>query len=140
MSEAVNVHEAKTHFSRLLERVNRGEEIVIAKAGKPVAHLVPYGEKPAKRVPGTAKGQVFIILGRLIVPDDPESYLIEQIQRNAFQPLPIQLRHSLHRLALPPLYKDPFDRMLIAQALFEHLPILTSDKQIVRYPVEVIWS
>jgi prevent-host-death family protein len=60
MSEAVNVHEAKTHFSRLLERVNHGEEIVIAKAGKPVARLVPYGEKPVKRIPGTAKGQVII--------------------------------------------------------------------------------
>jgi prevent-host-death family protein len=60
MSEAVNVHEAKTHFSRLLERVNRGEEIVIAKAGKPVALLVPYGEKPVKRIPGTAKGKIRI--------------------------------------------------------------------------------
>ena len=60
MSEAVNVHEAKTHFSRLLERVNRGEEIVIAKAGKPVALLVPYGEKRAKRLPGTAKGRIRI--------------------------------------------------------------------------------
>jgi prevent-host-death family protein len=60
MSEAVNVHEAKTHFSRLLERVNRGEEIVIAKSGKPVARLVPFGEKPAKRIPGTAKGQIII--------------------------------------------------------------------------------
>ena len=60
MPEAVNVHEAKTHFSRLLERVNRGEEIVIAKAGRPVARLVPYGEKPVKRIPGTAKGQVII--------------------------------------------------------------------------------
>ena len=60
MPEAVNVHEAKTHFSRLLERVNRGEEIIIAKAGKPVALLVPYGEKPAKRLPGTAKGQVIL--------------------------------------------------------------------------------
>jgi PIN domain nuclease of toxin-antitoxin system len=79
-------------------------------------------------------------LGRLILPDHPESYLMEQIQRNAFQPLPIQMRHSLHLLALPPFHKDPFDRMLIAQAQFEHLPILTSDKQIARYPVEVIWS
>jgi prevent-host-death family protein len=60
MPEAVNVHEAKTHFSRLLERVDRGEEIVIAKAGKPVARLVPYGEKPAKRIPGTAKGKIRI--------------------------------------------------------------------------------
>lgn len=60
MPEAVNVHEAKTHFSRLLERVNHGEEIVIAKAGKPVARLVPYMEKSAERIPGTAKGQVII--------------------------------------------------------------------------------
>ena len=79
-------------------------------------------------------------LGRLILPGDPESYLMEQIQRNAFQPLPIQMRHSLHLQTLPPLHKDPFDRMLIAQAHFEHFPILTSDKQIARYPVEVIWS
>jgi prevent-host-death family protein len=55
MSEAVNIHEAKTHFSRLLERVDHGEEIVIAKAGKPVARLVPYMEKSAERIPGTAK-------------------------------------------------------------------------------------
>ena len=79
-------------------------------------------------------------LGRLILPGDPESYLMEQIQRNAFQPLPIQMRHSLHLLALPSFHKDPFDRMLIAQAKLEHLPILTSDDQISRYPVEVIWA
>jgi PIN domain nuclease of toxin-antitoxin system len=79
-------------------------------------------------------------LGRLLLPDNPESYLMEQIQSNAFQPLPIQLRHSLRLLALPSLHKDPFDRMLIAQALFEDLPILSSDTQIARYPVEVIWS
>jgi prevent-host-death family protein len=58
MSEAINVHEAKTHFSKLLERVNHGEEIVIAKAGMPVARLIPYGEKLAKRIPGSAKGQI----------------------------------------------------------------------------------
>ena len=79
-------------------------------------------------------------LGRLILPDDPETYLMDQIQRNAFQTLPIRIDHSLHLLALPSLHKDPFDRMLIAQAQFEHLSILTSDKQIARYPVEVIWS
>lgn len=60
MPEAINIHEAKTHFSRLLERVNRGEEIVIAKAGKPVARLVPYDVKKSRRIPGTAKGQIEI--------------------------------------------------------------------------------
>jgi len=38
-----NIHEAKTHFSRLIDRVAAGEEIIIAKAGKPVARLAPYG-------------------------------------------------------------------------------------------------
>lgn len=48
----VNVHEAKTHFSRLLERAHAGEEIVLAKAGKPYAKLVPYGDSSSSRKPG----------------------------------------------------------------------------------------
>ena len=56
-----NIHEAKTHFSKLIERVGEGEEITIAKAGRPVAKLVPYTEsaKP-KRKPGLWKGKVKI--------------------------------------------------------------------------------
>jgi prevent-host-death family protein len=50
----VNIHEAKTHLSRLLEAAAAGEEIIIAKAGKPIAKLVPI-EKP-KRKPGALKG------------------------------------------------------------------------------------
>ncbi len=57
---AVNVHEAKTRFSKLLKRVQLGEEIVIAKAGKPVARLVPFAEEASARKPGTAKGLVTI--------------------------------------------------------------------------------
>lgn len=49
MSETVNIHEAKTHLSRLLERVRRGATIIIAKAGRPVAQLVPLGEGPVAR-------------------------------------------------------------------------------------------
>lgn len=52
----VNIHKAKTHLSRLLEAVAAGEEVIIAKAGKPVAKLVPI-EKP-KRVPGRLKGLI----------------------------------------------------------------------------------
>lgn len=54
--EAVNVYEAKTQLSRLLERVEAGEEIVIARAGKPVARLVPVEERAA-REPGRWEGQ-----------------------------------------------------------------------------------
>jgi prevent-host-death family protein len=55
----VNVHEAKTHLSRLLERVEQGEEILIARAGKPVAKLVPI-EAPGKRPIGLYKGQIWM--------------------------------------------------------------------------------
>ena len=58
-----NIHEAKTHFSQLVERVVAGEEIIIGKAGKPVARLVPYQEPPPKRQPGSLKGKVQILPG-----------------------------------------------------------------------------
>jgi prevent-host-death family protein len=60
MADTVNVHDAKTHLSRLLERAESGEEIVIARAGKPVARLVPYGPERPKRVFGRLRGQVVI--------------------------------------------------------------------------------
>jgi prevent-host-death family protein len=53
-----NVHEAKTHFSRLLERVAQGEEVIIAKSGRPVAKLVRVAAEP--RRPGRLKGRIRI--------------------------------------------------------------------------------
>jgi PIN domain nuclease of toxin-antitoxin system len=79
-------------------------------------------------------------LGRLTLPEDPENFLLDQIRRNAFQTLPLRIRHSLRLLGLPHHHKDPFDRMLVAQAQFEKLPLVTSDNKIARYPVEVIWG
>lgn len=56
-----NIHEAKTHFSKLLQRVMSGEEVVIAKAGKPIARLVPVNANDTSpRVPGIDKGKVVI--------------------------------------------------------------------------------
>ena len=52
--DQVNIHAAKTQFSKLIARVQNGEEIVIAKAGRPVARLVP-ASRPARRVPGTSR-------------------------------------------------------------------------------------
>jgi prevent-host-death family protein len=56
----VGIHEAKTHLSRLLNRVAAGEEIIISKAGRPVARLIPYRRKARKRVPGMDRGKVWI--------------------------------------------------------------------------------
>jgi prevent-host-death family protein len=56
----VNMHEAKTHLSRLIQRVEAGEEIVIGRSGKPVAKLVPYQEERVQRRPGALKGKIWI--------------------------------------------------------------------------------
>ncbi len=58
--QTVNMHEAKTHLSRLLEQALGGEEIVIARAGTPVARLVPYSQPVVKREPGLLRGQIHI--------------------------------------------------------------------------------
>ncbi|HWD37442.1 MAG TPA: type II toxin-antitoxin system prevent-host-death family antitoxin [Fimbriimonas sp.] len=67
----VNVHEAKTHLSKLLEEVEAGEEVVIARGGKPVARLVGIEEKPP-RIIGLLKG-------KLVVPDDFDDPLPDDI-------------------------------------------------------------
>ncbi|WP_394826279.1 type II toxin-antitoxin system Phd/YefM family antitoxin [Pendulispora albinea] len=67
----VNVHEAKTHLSRLLQRVSAGEEIVIARGGRPIAKIVPYRETP-QRIFGIDEG-VFD------VPDDFDAPLPQDV-------------------------------------------------------------
>jgi prevent-host-death family protein len=57
MTSIVNIHDAKTHLSRLLKRAHDGEEIIVAKAGKPYAKLVPL-EESKDRQPGLSKGRV----------------------------------------------------------------------------------
>ncbi len=58
MAEPINIHEAKTHFSRLVDRVEAGEEIVIARDGHPVARLVPLRGRTQSREPGLWRGLV----------------------------------------------------------------------------------
>lgn len=70
--EAVNVHEAKTHLSRLLERAMEGEEVVIMRAGRQLVRLTPVQEAPTRRKLGTAKGD-------FVVPDDFDAPLPEEI-------------------------------------------------------------
>lgn len=60
MARTVNLYEAKTQLSALVERAARGEEVVIAKAGQPRARLVPLGRPAAPRRPGAWKGRLVI--------------------------------------------------------------------------------
>jgi len=68
----INIHAAKTHLSRLVEDAAAGEEIIIAKSGKPVARLCPLAHAPKKRVLGRLRG-------KLIVPDDFDAPLPDEI-------------------------------------------------------------
>lgn len=78
-------------------------------------------------------------VGKLELPDAPETFVTEQLSRNDFKVLPIHLKHALQAYDLPDHHHDPFDRLLVAQALLETTPILTADPEIYRYPVETIW-
>ena len=64
----------------------------------------------------------------------------EQVQKNAIQILPIQTAHVLGIAALPDVHKDPFDRLLIAQANVEKMVFLSGDGVFDQYPVQIIWS
>ncbi len=79
-------------------------------------------------------------LGReLTLPEPPERYLPPRIHVLGLRGLAIQFDHAFRVAHLPPIHRDPFDRLLIAQAQVEGLPIITSDPNIARYDVEVIW-
>jgi PIN domain nuclease of toxin-antitoxin system len=78
-------------------------------------------------------------LGRITLPRNMESFISRQIELNAFTVLPIQLSHALRVAKLPPHHEDPFDRLLVAQSQVEKLMLVTADKTIRRYSVEVVW-
>lgn len=74
MPLTVNVHEAKTQFSRLLEQAHAGQEIILAKAGKPYARLVPLAPAPAVRRPGRLEGRVDDAFFDALPPDEVASW------------------------------------------------------------------
>ena len=78
-------------------------------------------------------------LGRITLPVPIDRFLSAQLQRNSIGTLPIEMSHALHVHALPLLHRDPFDRLLVAQAQLEKLLILTSDRQVAQYDVETLW-
>ncbi len=78
-------------------------------------------------------------LGRLPLPDAPERFIPMQRDRHAVASLPLKEEAVGHLLKLPPLHRDPFDRVLICQAIEHELVLLTPDPLILQYPVRTIW-
>ena len=106
-----NIAEAKARFSELVQAALTGEEVVIAKDNKPLLKLVLLQAPLARRVPGSAKG---------------------------FELLPIEFRHTMAVSSLPFRHRDPFDRLLAAQALEEKLAIVSHDQQFSAYGLKRI--
>ena len=75
-TETVNIHQAKTHLSRLVDEVQAGKVIIIAKAGKPMAKLTPLHEGKRPRKPGYLKGKIWIA-------------------KDFDAPLPVELQHAI---------------------------------------------
>ncbi len=78
-------------------------------------------------------------LGRLELPAPADSYLPRLLRRFAFGVLSVAEEHALRAGTLPMIHRDPWDRLLVAQAQLEGLPIVTADPAIGQYDVETIW-
>ena len=77
--------------------------------------------------------------GQLELPEDVQRYVDARLASNRWLPLSIEPRHAVRAGGLPPLHRDPFDRVLIAQSQVEAIPSVTTDTLIHRYDVETIW-
>ena len=79
--KTINIHEAKTHLSQIIERVVRGETVIIGKAGKPMAVLSPYASIQKSRNPGSMKGKIHIAEDFNVV-DETIADLFEDVGEN----------------------------------------------------------
>ncbi len=77
--------------------------------------------------------------GKIELPEADDAYIDHRLRRNRWSTLSIDPQHALHAAALPMIHADPFDRVLVAQAQLESIPIVTMDAAITRYDVETIW-
>jgi prevent-host-death family protein len=147
-----NVHEAKSNLSRLLQKTAAGEQVIIMRDGKRVAELIPYrrprrfcgGAAFVRIAAGNAGGQRGFAVGdrdqvrRGRSPHRrPRSFLAGLA--GGARVLPVDAVHAYAVCGIPPVHRDPFDRLLVSQAIAEGLPLLTNDELIAQYPVRCVW-
>ena len=78
-------------------------------------------------------------LGRLELPAPPAKFIPQQMRQNSFEALPVSMYHALEVHALPAHHRDPFDRLLIAQSRSEAAPLISGDRALAAYDVEIVW-
>jgi PIN domain nuclease of toxin-antitoxin system len=116
----------------------------IAGGGRPIpARVAAAYASPENDVYLSAASTWEIVLkyarGRLPLPVPPHEFVAEERERRGILSLPIDEDSTLHVAKLPAIHADPFDRLLVAQAIVHGMTILTPDPLIVRYPARTYW-
>ncbi len=78
-------------------------------------------------------------IGRLRLARDVETFTRERMAESSLVALPVLLPHAIKVASLPEVHRDPFDRLLVAQAIVEDLHLVTADRRLRDYPVKVVW-
>jgi len=78
-------------------------------------------------------------IGRLPLPESPEMFIPTQRELHGIETFPLEENAALHLARLPQLHKDPFDRILICQAIIHGMVIMTPDELILQYAIQSIW-
>jgi PIN domain nuclease of toxin-antitoxin system len=78
--------------------------------------------------------------GKLTLPEAPGTYVPRRMADQGLRPLPVSHQHALAVFGLPDHHRDPFDRMLIAQANLEDMILITAERAIEKYPVNILWA
>lgn len=76
---------------------------------------------------------------RHLILNNPLAFITEQMNENMIKPLPIDVSHALHGAKLPNFHQDPYDRLIVSQAILGSLPIISSDSKFEPYDVKLIW-
>lgn len=78
-------------------------------------------------------------LGRVEFGEPAEDFIPRELGNSAFDVLPVYLRHVLAMPSLPEIHRDPFDRLLVAQAVAEGAALVSADRKMHKYPAEIVW-
>ncbi|HUC15700.1 MAG TPA: type II toxin-antitoxin system VapC family toxin [Acidimicrobiales bacterium] len=106
--------------------------------GKHVASLEDLSNELFLSAASSWEIAIKVQLGRLDLPDEPKRYVPDRMRAIGAGPVPVEHNHALAVSELPLLHRDPFDRLLVAQARDLRLRIVTADAQITRYEVETL--
>ncbi len=106
--------------------------------GRMVAALESPANRPLLSVASSWEIAVKYAIGKLPLPESPETFVPTRLKRDDIETLPIEHRHALHVASLPAHHGDPFDRLLIAQARLENIPVATIDPKFQAYEVRLL--